>query len=227
MRTISSWLIALAMIDRYLISSPKTDQRRMSNLKNTRRGILIITLLSLLVWTQVGYCFDANVIGSPQKCYAKSDACRIFNDIAQSLITTVIPSMIMLSFGLLTIGHIRQVQQVRSSSVVVTMNITGQNRKYEHSLTKMLIAQIILLTVFTFPQAAQKFYLTYSFYQMKTASHRALESLLFNFVVLLTYIPNCITFYLYTVTGNVFRKTLFVLIKQSLNAIDCFQSTNN
>lgn len=216
MRTISAWLIAFATLDRHLISSPNAQRRRLSNVKNAFASIFLVSLVSLLIWVEVGYCFEANMVGTPQKCYAKSDACRVFNDLAQSLITTIIPSTVMLVAGFLMIGNVRKIQRVGPSSIGTAEVITRRSRKDERSLTLMLLAQVILLTIFTLPQAGQKFYLTNSFYQTKSSRQRALESLLFNFVLLLTYIPNCIPFYLYTITGTIFRKTLFKLCKKAI-----------
>lgn len=221
-RTISSWLIALATVDRYLISSVNVSRRQKSNLKNTYLWIIIVSILSSLVWAEAGYCFDANLVGTPQKCYAKSDACRVFNDLAQSFITNIIPSLVMLVFGLLTITNIRHSRQVGISSANTNINgSTRRNRRDERSLTLMLIAQVILLTIFTLPQAGQKFYLTYSFYQTKSSSQRALESLLFSFVLLLTYIPSCIPFYIYTITGALFRETLITIFKKIFHRLNC------
>ncbi|CAF4601974.1 unnamed protein product [Rotaria sp. Silwood2] len=67
MRTISSWLLTLASVDRYLISNPNVNRRRMSNLKNAYLSILIIGIISALVWVEVAYCFDANLVGTPEK----------------------------------------------------------------------------------------------------------------------------------------------------------------
>ncbi|CAF3626360.1 unnamed protein product [Rotaria socialis] len=222
MRTIASWLLALASVDRYLISSRNAHLRQMSNMKNAFILISIISIISLLVWVESIYCFDANLVGTPQKCYAKSDACRIFNDLTQSIITTIIPSTVMLIIGLFTIRNIQQVQRVGPSSIDTSTGNTRRNRKDEKSLTLMLFAQIMLLTIFTLPQAGQKFYLTYSFYKPKTSSQRALESLIFNFVLLLTYAPNCIAFYLFTLTGTLFRATLFKLLKDGIQHLNCF-----
>ncbi|CAF3287510.1 unnamed protein product [Rotaria sp. Silwood2] len=176
MRTIASWLIAMASVDRYLISCWNANRRRMSNLKNAYYCITIIVILSFLVWAETAYCFDAPLVGTPQKCYAKSTPCRIFNDLAQSFITTIIPSSIMLVFGLFTIRNVLQSQQVQPVTMATLTNTTGGNRRNERSLTVMLIAQVILLTIFSLPLAGQKFYLTYTFYQPKTPTQRAIGS---------------------------------------------------
>ncbi|CAF3039378.1 unnamed protein product [Rotaria sp. Silwood2] len=203
MRTIASWLIAMASVDRYLISCWNANRRRMSNLKNAYYCITIIVILSFLVWAETAYCFDAPLVGTPQKCYAKSTPCRIFNDLAQSFITTIIPSSIMLVFGLFTIRNVLQSQQVQPVTMATLTNTTGGNRRNERSLTVMLIAQVILLTIFSLPLAGQKFYLTYTFYQPKTPTQRAVEGFAFALVVQFTGVPSCIPFYLYTITGNI------------------------
>lgn len=223
MRTISSWLLTLATVDRYLISSPVPTRRQMSNLKNAWKCIIVVSILSAMFWAEAGYCFEANMVGTPQKCYAKSDSCRIFNDLSQALVTTVIPALVMLIVGLMTIRNIQKISHVGPASITMT-HTTGQkairSRREERSLTVMLIAQVIILTIFTLPQAGQKLYLTYTFYEQKASTQRVLEGLLFQFVLLLTYGPSCVTFYLFTITGSLFRETLLRLLKASIQRLN-------
>ncbi|CAF1367164.1 unnamed protein product [Rotaria sp. Silwood1] len=221
-RTISSWLLAFATVDRYVISSLDVNKRQMSNLKNAYRCIIVITILSIIFWTESIYCFDVNLTGTPQPCYAKSDSCRIFNDLSQSLVTTLIPSTIMFILGLCTIGNIRQSRQVGPSLTNTTGSTRRGHGKDEQSLTVMLASQVILLTIFNLPQAGQKFYLTYTFYAKKASSQVALENFVFNVVLLFTYIPNCIPFYLYTITGSLFRETLVKLVQHGIGHLKCW-----
>jgi hypothetical protein len=60
-RTIASWLITLATLDRWLSSSTDVHYRQMSTLKNVRDGLLIIIFLSCLAYAQVFYCYEANL----------------------------------------------------------------------------------------------------------------------------------------------------------------------
>ena len=215
-RTIAAWLLVCATVDRFLLSSKKQQLRRLSSLKQASRCIAGVSLASLLFWSQSLYCFDANLTDTPVKCYAKSAACRILNDLSQSFVTTIIPSCLMLAFGLATIRHIRSTKVVHPTMTnggVAISPVVG-NRKTENSLTLMLFLQVILLTVFNIPQAIQKFYLTYTFYQSKSAYQKALENLVFAVALLCTYIPNCLPFYLYTISGTVFRRTLLELIQR-------------
>lgn len=221
-RNISSWLLVFATIDRYLISSSNVNTRRMSNLKRSYYSIIFVCIGSLILWSESLYCFDANTIGTPIKCYAKSDICRIINDLAQAFFTTIIPSCFMLMFGLFTISNIRQFRRIRP-----TMNNNNNNhnqpvprKKSDHSLTKMLFTQVISLTIFNLPQAIQKFYLTYTFHFSKSLNQIAIENFLFNIALILTFAPNCILFYLYILTSNLFRRRFYQFIRTILPLVN-------
>jgi hypothetical protein len=220
-RNIASWLLVCATIDRYLISSTKTNLRRMSHRKQAIRWSIFLCISSFIFWSESLYCFDANLTGTPVKCYAKSNKCRIFNDLSQAFVTTFIPSLIMLTFGLSTIKNIHRFQLVNPVVICRNKKIFIKNRKTDISLTRMLLLQIILLTIFNFPQAIQKIYITNTFYQSKSPDQNALEKFLFIITVDLTYIPHCLPFYLYTFTGSVFRNTLFQIFRTILQPMKC------
>jgi hypothetical protein len=217
-RNIASWLLVSATIDRYLLSSSNPNTRRKSNLKQAYRWIIIICIISLVLWSESLYCFDANMIGTPVKCYAKSDVCRIINDLSQSFVTTIIPSSLMMIFGLCTIANIRRIRQIQPA-ITNNNNNSIRQRKTDNNLTRMLFCQVLLLTIFNIPQAIQKFYLTYTFYHAKSPSQIALENLLFNLVLLFTYVPNCLPFYLYILTSESFRTTLYQLNRTMLRCL--------
>ena len=215
-RTIASWLLLCATIDRYLVSSTKIYLRRMSHFKQAIRWILLVCFIFPIFWSETFYCFDANLSNTPLKCYAKSKICRTTNDLAQAFITTIIPSFIMLIFGLNTITNIHRSQLINRFSFVKTplTGTTNKYRKLDTSLTRMLFLQIILLTIFNIPQVVQKLYITTTFDQSKSAMQRTWERFLFGISVLLTYIPGCLPFYIYTFTGRIFRQTLFQLCRR-------------
>ncbi|CAF0720988.1 unnamed protein product [Adineta ricciae] len=217
-RNISSWLLVCAAIDRCFLSSSKADTRRRSNRKQAVRLIIIVSIMSLAFWTECLYCFDANLIGTPLRCYAKSANCRIFNDLAQVFVTTMIPSTIMMIAGLYTIKNIRQARRILPATV---NPILSRGRKTESNLTKMLFLQVIFLTIFNLPQAIQKFYLTYTFYDSRSLLQTTIENLLFNIVLLLTYVSSCVPFCLYILTGDVFRMKLVRIIRTIVHYVKC------
>ncbi|UJR21671.1 hypothetical protein I4U23_024748 [Adineta vaga] len=215
-RNISSWLLVCAAIDRYLVSSPDANTRRKSNRKQAIRLIILVFLVSVIFWAETLYCFDANLVGTPLKCYAKSDFCRIFNDLSQAFFTTIISSAIMMIFGLCTIKNIRQARRIVPLSIIPVLS---RRRKADRGLTKMLFLQIILLTIFNLPQAIQKFYTTYTFYNYKSSIQIAIENLLFNIALLLSYTPACIPFCLYVLTGDIFRVRFVQIIRTTIQRL--------
>ncbi|CAF1353484.1 unnamed protein product [Didymodactylos carnosus] len=86
--TLSTWFIALASIDRYFISCQDVKRRQLSGLKNTYYLIGILTLLSIIIYSEMFYCFQANLSAppSPLPCYSKNYPCRLYNDLTFAII---------------------------------------------------------------------------------------------------------------------------------------------
>jgi hypothetical protein len=216
-RTIASWLITLATIDRWFCSSIHAHRRQMSSLKNAKRGIILIVCFSSLVYAQIFYCYEANLINTPLQCYGKTVWCRILIDSEFTFISVIIPSFLMFVFGLMTIINIRKAASRRIQPTTTTMTVQGttmnegsrRSRKIEHNLLVMLFMQVILLTLFSLPQAIQNLYSNIAVYVIKTSSSSPIDDFIFNLFFLLTYVTNGMPFYIYTLTGGTtFRKAL-------------------
>jgi hypothetical protein len=220
-RTLALWFIVLATIDRYLASSLEINRRRMRNLKQTYRWIIITCIVAVLIWTETVYCFDANSIGTPIQCYTKSENCRLYNDITLALITITIPSIMMLIFGFLTIANIGQSKRMihpTNTNVIVS---DRRHRRTEHNLTRMLLTQVFLVVILNLPLALHIIYLTITFYQPKTPVQGTVDGLVFNTLLLFPFISSSISFFLYTLSGSVFRQTLVQLGKRMIRCLQC------
>jgi hypothetical protein len=218
-RTTSVWLLVFATIYRWFSSSVKIHRRRLSSYKNACYSIFIICCLSLMLWIEIIFCYDANLTNAPVKCYGKTHACRMFNDIIYASSTVVIPSVLMLIIGLLTIRNINRSHQAVRPFVIITTVInqdsrrkSRRNRRSEGSLTRMLLLQVILLTLCSMPQAIHQFYLSFTIDVTKSAYRIAIENFIVNLDFSLTYVGNGISFYIYTLNGTVFRQTLIRII---------------
>jgi hypothetical protein len=53
-------------------------------------SILITCIILCFVWLEIFICFDANMMDTLNKCYSKSNACRIYNDLGQTLIMIIV-----------------------------------------------------------------------------------------------------------------------------------------
>ena len=229
-RTMASWFIMLATVDRWLASSLDARLRQMSRLGNTQRGMIIIPCLSCLAYVQVFYCYEANLVHAPLKCYGKTTWCRLLIDSEFTAISTLLPSLLMLIFGSQTIWNLkrsalRRVQPVSNPiarRLADTVVFSRRSKKKERHLRLMLLVQVILLTLFSLPQALQNLYSNISHDETKTPLHTAINDLIFNLFILLTYVTNGMPFYIYTLTGgSVFRRALLDTLRKLMHKCTC------
>ncbi|CAF1686113.1 unnamed protein product, partial [Adineta ricciae] len=223
-RTAASWLITFATIDRWLSSSIDVHYRQMSTLKNARRGMIFVVLFSICTYAQLLYCYQANLVNAPLKCYSKTMVCRLVYDFEFIVITVFLPTLLMTVFGLMTVFNIHQSKRrrIQPYSAMVRTNYLASTReevqrwgKKDRSLLLMLFIQIILLTIFSLPQATQSLYANIVRAQTQSAIANAINNFVLNIFFLLTYVTNGMPFYIYTLTGgSLFRKALFTSLRE-------------
>ncbi|CAF0728474.1 unnamed protein product [Adineta steineri] len=126
-RTIALWLITFATIDRWFLSNINVHRRHLSTLKNAQRSAIFITIFSIILYAQMFYCYEANLMNTPLKCYGKTKVCRHLTDLSLTFITVLCPLFVMILSGLLTISNIRQSH--RRIQILKTENI-------DHSVNK-------------------------------------------------------------------------------------------
>jgi NADH:ubiquinone oxidoreductase subunit 3 (subunit A) len=215
----------IGTIDRWLSSSMNVHRRQMSSFKNVKRGIVTVICLSSLVYSQIFYCYEANRTDSPTKCYGKTIWCCILIDLQFTFLTVIIPSLLMVIFGVMTVVNIHHsaVSRIQPMATIATINARSQHsRKTEHYLVVMLFVQVTLLTLFSLPQAIQNLYSNITLHEIKSASTIATDNFIFNLFFLLAYVTNGMPFYIYTLTGGtVFRQALLDAIKELVRKISC------
>jgi len=223
-RAMVFWSFVLATVDRWLSSSVEVSRRQISSLKNAKRGIILIIIVSMIVYGELLYCYDANLINSPFKCYAKNHGCQLTADMTFVCYTTIAPIILMLIFGLLTIINVRQSQsrllKMTAASVTQTTTTGGgaqqRSKSVERNLLLMVFVQVIVLGGLTLPQAIQRLYAVF----VGTRSNplgAAIDMFIYNFVLLLTYLASSMQFYIYTLTGGtLFRKAILDMITSTI-----------
>ena len=227
-RTLATWLITLATIDRWLLTSVDINRRRLSSLKNVKRGIAVCSILSIASYMHMLVCYEAKIHDQPLRCYGKTIACRLATDLVYALVTIVLPLILMIFFGLMTISNVRHVRtRVRN---IATDSIAGpqagqkesQSRKTDRHLLQMLLVQIIFLVVLCLPQAIQKFHVTFQPFGSGSALEDEIKTFLYNIEILLAFIASGMPFYIYTLTGGtIFRKALMELIEAIKQKMKC------
>ena len=227
-RTLATWLITLATVDRWLLSSVDIHLRHMSTLKNVKRGIAVCVVLSALSYVHMLACYEAKLHDQPLRCYGKTIQCRLATDLIYALITIIIPLILMSLFGLLTISNVRHVRtRVRNAGNDSIPNQQpahkeSQSRKTDRHLLRMLLVQIIFLVILCLPQAIQKFHITFQPFGSGSALEDEIKTFLYNIEILLAFVASGMPFYIYTLTGGtIFRKALMDLIGAIKQKVKC------
>jgi len=233
-RTVALWYIALATVDRWLSSHTNARYRQMSTLKNAYRSMIFILSLSVLLYAQIFYCYEANLINSPLACYGRTELCRIVTAMCDAFVTETMPLMFMMIFGMMTVSNVRQTQRrlqpVPTSTGGPANNGTSaapgrqqqRSKKTDRHLMVMLLFQVIVITVLTLPFTVLEIYSTLTATQSKTPLQAAIVNFAFNFALLFVYL-NCGTpFYIYTLCGgSVFRSAILNVFKSAGRMMRC------
>lgn len=212
-RTMAIWFIAMASVDRWLLSSIILRRRLMSTLKNVQYSMIIIFILSIISFVHMFYCYEANLIDTPLECYGKSHECRLMTDMIYVFLTILLPLTLMLIFGVMTISNVHHSHnQVRSS-----LSKDSKFKRIDHHLFRMLLIQIFLLFVLCIPQAILKFHITFKPFHLESNSEDVVRHFLYQITLLLAFIASGMPFYIYTLAGGkVFRKAFLDFIRHFL-----------
>jgi hypothetical protein len=202
--TASSWFLTFATVDRYCISCRDVNRRNLSNLRFTHRSMIITLVGASLIFAETFYCYVPNLNNSPLPCYGRSMPCRLYNEIASASLFVFIPSTIMLIFGWGTVRNVRKLL-LTIAPTAITQGTARIIKKTDRQLIQMLIVQIILSTIFNIPLAVHRLYLTSTLNVVKSPLRTSIENLLFQAFYLFSFMTFGMPFYIYTLTGTVFK----------------------
>jgi hypothetical protein len=212
-RTLSTWFIVLACIDRWL-SSIQAKQR-FNKVSFARRVILVTCIICFISYGHVLFLFGIQTTpgSSSVTCYALTGSYRIFSDLQYLIFYALGPPILMLFFGILTLKNIR-----RSRRLVIP-NINAENQLKAKSITRrdgqllaMILLQIMIIIIFTLPFAVQKLYDTLTLQKQQTPFQKAQYNLITAILRLLSYGSHAFGFFFYTLSAKIFRSEFLKII---------------
>ena len=229
-RSATFWLIMLATIDRWTVSSKNPSIRQLCSPKNVLRYISLIMLLSIILHCQYLYCYESDMPNSDLKCFNKTPACRIVNSLLFAIVTIILPLILIAVFGLMTISNIRSSRNhVIPAPMANNMHRPSQTASYQQRKFKridrhlflMLLVQVILLAFLTIPMAVQQLYISITTGK-SSQLQETISNLSYHITLLLTYTATGMQFYVNTLCGGiVFRRALLDLRRVILKKIMC------
>jgi hypothetical protein len=230
-RSVTFWLIMLAAIDRWIVSSRNARFRHLSSAKTVLRCIFIILVFSIIVHCQVFYCYELNLTNTPIKCFNKDEKCRFANDLIFAIVTILLPLTLIAIFGSMTILKIRSNQRriipVTAVSMIGPPTQIADHRQQRFKSTDrhlfiMLFIQVILLAFLTLPFAVQKLHATFTIDVKRTNLQTSIDTFIYQITLLMTYIATGMQFYVNTLSGgSAFRKATINLLQSIMRKIMC------
>jgi hypothetical protein len=217
-RTIPCWLTALACIDRYLQSSARASIRRISSLKTAKMAIGITSVVIILSYSHTLAYYEINKTtdqfnNSVPSCNGQKGIYRTFSAFWYLIMYSFFPSFLMLLFGFLALSNIRQHRQVAT----IPTGTNQTSRRTNTQLGRMLIAQVLVIIIATFPFSVCQLYSSFTANLTKNSLRIAQENLATVIANALTYFAHSSGFYLYTLTGTIFRKEFLKIIGRYLH----------
>lgn len=212
-RSTSCWLIALACIDRFLHSSSNIRIRRLSSVKTARVATVATVIMIFLAYSHtlifIDVLYSTNASGKiVSVCTTLSTTYGNFNAIFHMVFYSLCPSFLMILFGSLTINNVRRRRQVLS--LANENNPVG--RRTDSQLLRMLAAQVLVIIIFTLPYSILRLYVIFTQYLPISTLQYTQEILASSVIVTIPYFAHASSFYLYTLTGTIYRKEFLKII---------------
>lgn len=207
--SLSNWYIVLAVIDRYLISSSENDQRRLSSMKNAYVSIGFITIFLTVAYCHIPLFYNIH----SSTCTALPGSYRLFNDIQTLIQFSLLPPLLMLFFGLLTLRNIRLTHRR-----VANLN-SIRLRQRDIQLSKMLFLQVIITIVCSLPLIVTQLMSTMTTTMVKSPLRLTIELFASQVSRHLAFLNCSISFYLYTLSGSQFRLEIQQMVNRFLTVL--------
>lgn len=108
----------------------------------------------------------------------------------------------MVLISILTIRNFKQIHRVNM----------GNQRRRDIQLIRILLIQVSILVLFSIPVAIQKLYASSTVFMSKNSLTTAIENLVNQISIEISYISNSTTFYVYSITSKKYRHEVFQIL---------------
>ncbi|CAF1381049.1 unnamed protein product [Adineta ricciae] len=228
-RPLSSWFIAFASIDRFLCSSRSPTLRSWSSVRVATWTILLITIIILLIFMYIPITYE--ILPGRIRCPASQSRTAGFNGIWTLIVFSLGPPIVMLCFGSLTIRHIRQ--QLKKVNITNNENIVQtqlpqirRQKRTDRQLIQMMLVQCLYFSITSILVSINWFYFTVRSPVVIDVVQGAKDDAFTQISGLISLAGACTSFYLFTLSGKVFRDELKHLFKCQWRVSDETTNTN-
>lgn len=215
------WCLTAACFDRYALSAVNTSLRNIAQLYIARRIIASIVLIWIVlpVHTLIFYNLKGNICGIVYHVVA-----AYYHSIFTTVTGGILPVVIMIVCALLIHHNLVLKQQRRRQLNNVSLESTSQSRR-NNSQTKrdqqvlfMLLVQVSIYAILMTPLMSWYFYSAITLtVTNKSADRVAIERFAIFMAELIIFAFPTSSFYLYTMSSQIFRAELMIMIRCALH----------
>ncbi|UJR06674.1 hypothetical protein I4U23_010960 [Adineta vaga] len=207
--------IIFASADRCFCSSRKTIFRQLSSSKIALRLIIINALVWILFYIQALVTYDVQ----NNKCRMHSTSFFTYFNFFITIENGLFPIIPMSIFGLLTVHNIHQSK--RRTRTIEPINGSQHVRsdrvsKKETQLHKMLINQVVIYLIFNTPLPMYGIYRSYLSIGTLSGWRALTDTFLNNLFYDMIYLGYALTFPIFILTSNIFRRELKQFIQTKI-----------
>ncbi|CAF1180419.1 unnamed protein product [Adineta steineri] len=203
---ISTLMLCLASIDRYLCSSRRIQLRKWSSMKVAKISVVIVTFCSfLLAIPDILYWnIDTNI----QQCVDNEIYLQYASYFLIPVMFSFVPLIILSVFGYKTyrnLQHIHPVHQGDDVAIVSNHQQAHRRQRLDSQLSRMLIPQILLFLFQTITFFSVNLYITVTYELPKSDLRMAMENLFQSIIFVFYETYTAASFYIYYAHSKAFR----------------------
>ena len=146
------------------------------------------------------------------RCVITSVSYANFYNIYNAVLVGVLIPISMLIFGVLTIRNVQQLQHRVGNNNIIQQENLNNRRSFDYQLSLMILVQLGVYLLSNLPFASYLLYVIFTMNSVKSSFQTRIDNLYMTIASFLIYINFAGTFYLYTLTSQVFRKDLKQLL---------------
>lgn len=209
--SLERFYLILASIDRALVTSTKFCIRKWSDTHFIGICISSLTLfwilfhIHALFYTNI-YKYDENIL----ICASNSGIYSIFIRFYSLIFNGILPPLLMIIFGLLTIKNIRRIRRIDIHMNVLTNKIRMISfsrlfHKKDRQMIIMLLAELIIYICFSSISSIYLLYQQITEYELKSNEKQMIEHFFSTILLFIHFIPYSINFYINLFVSKNFR----------------------
>jgi hypothetical protein len=211
--TLGRHFLCSIVIDRFLVTSTSVKLRRISSFKVAKWYVPLSVLCWMIFYAHiwVGYPTAPNGLG----CKRWGGAYTLFITVSTLMIEVIIPTIVMITFSLLTINNVHGLRQRRNrikpiaNEIQITIvrpmtmnNATGEStqtvplnqqiqreqKKVDKQLTMISFVQVLVYIMFNTMNSSYSIYSIITSSIIRSADRAAIESFISTTAILLTFV---------------------------------------